>query len=244
MRRVIVVAVALIAVVVLTVGYIGLTYFGNQTGIGSPQYVRDQAMEAIAATHPETQDLMADLAWIGGKQETGVSDQETYLYTTSSGWRIQLNGTVTANPTYDLLANYTQGEVTLEWMGIYQDGNITEYGIIEYGIEPTLTPQEEALYSVSDYIEDNHVETEPFFEVTSWSGGEVPNPEGFVGSQTYKYIGIGWNITMQHPVVPNPIYSVNATYADPHDATGRVIVEWQGNWQDGVVTETKYVYTP
>jgi hypothetical protein len=102
----------------------------------------------------------------------------------------------------------------------------------------------QALYDAADYIQVTHPETAEFFKITSWSGGEVPAPEGFVGSQTYKYIGIGWNVTVQYPVVLDPIYNVNATYASPNDTTGRIIVDWQGTWHNVTVTETHYSYNP
>ncbi len=77
-------------------------------------------------------------------------------------------------------------------------------------------------------IAANHPETAPLFKVTNWSGGLIPNQEGFEGSSIYQYTSVGWNLTIQYPVVPDPIYSVNATYADPNSHSGNVIVDWQG----------------
>jgi hypothetical protein len=95
-----------------------------------------------------------------------------------------------------------------------------------------------------NYLQEHHPETVPFFKITSWSGGLVPNPEGFMGSTTYKYIGIGWDLTIQYPVVPDPIYNVNATYTTPNSQSSSIIVDWQGTWHSGNITEISYSYKP
>ena len=236
-----VIAIALTLIVVTA----GLSYLspGKPVEVDAQAQIRDQAMTALAAGYPETMPLMANLWWTGGRQQTGLLGSDVYLYNSGS-WRIQLSCPVVPNPIYEISANYSRGDVSVEWYGTYQDGNVTELGCITYGLEYQYEPQEQALYDVTGYIQETHPETAEYFRVTSWSGGLVPNPEGFVGSSTYKYFGIGWNITIKYPVVLDPIYTVNATYANPQSQSGSVIVDWQGTWHNGSVTETSYSYKP
>ena len=51
---------------------------------------------------------------------------------------------------------------------------------------------------------------------------------------------------MQRPVVPNPIYSVNATYVSPVSqiTPEQMIINWQGTGKTETVTETKYTFNP
>lgn len=241
--RLITIALVLIIVVISGV-YVGLIYVNNnQPASNSPAGIRDQVIKYIAANHTETANFTSNLSWTGGKQQTGLLGSDTYLYN-ATDWYMWLNCSVVPNPLYQIDANYTRGDVTLDWQGTYQNGTVTEISYITYGLPITESTQEQARDDVLAYIATNHNETVQYLQVFSWSGGLVPNPVGFVGTDTYKYIGIGWNVTEQYPIVPNPIYQVNATYAVPNTPSGNIIVNWQGTWQNGTVTETKYAYTP
>jgi hypothetical protein len=48
-------------------------------------------------------------------------------------------------------------------------------------------------------------------------------------------------VTIQYPVVLNPIYTVNATYSSPANVGNPIT--WQGTLQNGTVTETAYTFS-
>jgi hypothetical protein len=78
----------------------------------------------------------------------------------------------------------------------------------------------------------------------SWTGGLVTT--GTVGTATYKYTSNGWTVTMTYPIVPNPVYTVTVTYMKPTwwFMPEKVIVYWQGTWQNGAIKQTNYKFTP
>ena len=102
---------------------------------------------------------------------------------------------------------------------------------------PAVIPQEEARETIMMFIASNHTETKSLTNGIVWVGGRA-TPEGIVGAETYIYTGNGWNVTIQNPVVADPIYHVSATYTT--SGSQQVTVDWQGTYQHGVVTETKY----
>jgi len=106
---------------------------------------------------------------------------------------------------------------------------------------PAVTSQQEARETVIMFIASNHTETQSLTDGIIWVGGRA-TPEGILGAETYIYTGNGWNVTIRNPVIPDPIYKVNATYTA--SGSQQVTVDWQGTYQHGVVTETKYTYTP
>lgn len=252
MRRWLLITVVIVVIAVLVTGYIGLTY--NNRSTSNAELARDSAINYLATNYPETQNFTSNLSWSGGRQETGSTGSETYVYTTNE-WTVKLNCSAVPSPLYTVDANYTKGDVTLEWMGVCQNGTIVEQGYIVYSLSFETSPAKQALLDTFPYLLDNHNDTMQYLQdLFGWTGGRVAAPEGFVGSETYRYNGVGWNSTTmypagwtvseQYPVVPNPIYNVNVTYTSPHDSSGHIIVDWQGTWQNGTVTETHYSCTP
>jgi hypothetical protein len=49
----------------------------------------------------------------------------------------------------------------------------------------------------------------------------------------------GWNVTIQYPIIPNPIYTITIDYT-----TTQHIVIWEGTWQNGTIEEANYSFTP
>lgn len=94
--------------------------------------------------------------------------------------------------------------------------------------------QEQVRDEAMNYTVANHAETTPYMQNLSWTGGDV-TPSGIVGSSTYTYLSIGWNVTIQYPVVPDPIYTVTADY----NSSG-ISITWKGTWQNSTITETSY----
>jgi hypothetical protein len=112
--------------------------------------------------------------------------------------------------------------------------------------KPTATPapsektaQEKLRDSVMSFIKTNHPETAQFMTDLVWTGGVIP--QDLVGTETYMYYSQGWNITINYPVIPEPIYKITADYSAV--STGipyRVI--WQGTCQNEAINETSYVF--
>ncbi len=115
---------------------------------------------------------------------------------------------------------------------------------------PTLTPdseespspeastQEQVRDDIMAYIKTNHANAAPYISDSTWVGGRT-TPEGAVGAETYSYTYRDWNVTMQYPVIVNPVYTVTAKFTPTHEAPILEIV-WQGTWQSGAIAETSY----
>jgi hypothetical protein len=93
-------------------------------------------------------------------------------------------------------------------------------------------------------VEGNHPETAQFMDIISRTGRRQDT--NLLGAETYTYHSQGWNVTMQYPVVLDPIYSVTAKYTSPVSqiTPEQIIVYWQGTLQNGTITETGYVFNP
>jgi hypothetical protein len=106
---------------------------------------------------------------------------------------------------------------------------------------PEASTPEQVRDAAMTYIKTNHNETTQYMLSVSWTGGRT-TPSGIVGAETYSYQSEGWNVTMQYPVVPNPIFTVTADYISPVSQVtpAEKIVSWLGTWQNGTISETSY----
>jgi hypothetical protein len=246
MRKIIVAALAAVLIVVVAGGYIGWTYLNQAPSNNQPSepevvaaQIRDQAMVYIEANNTQTVPLMQSLAWSGGRQETGLLGSETYLYT-SGNWMVQIQYPVVANPLYTITANYSSGDVKVYWVGTCQNSPIKETSkTINVPIEQTISTQEQMRDITMAYIKAYHTKTAQYMHGLMWSGGRM-NTGMMVGSDTYSYQSSGWNVTIQNPVVLNPIYAI---LAQMH-SNGELKVSWQGTLQNGTMTETSYQLKP
>ncbi len=106
---------------------------------------------------------------------------------------------------------------------------------------PTPTPetvvQEQVRDAAMNFIKTNHAETAAFMTNLSWTGGRQDT--GLVGSEKYVYNSTDWSVIITYPVIPTPIYAINATYCQ-----GNTAVQWQGTDDNGTITETGYTFTP
>jgi hypothetical protein len=202
------------------------------------EQVRDAVMTYIKTNHNETESYMQNFAWTGGRVDTGLLGAVLYSYQ-SQGWNVTMQYPVIPNPTYIVTADYispvsqvTPAEKIVSWLGTWQNGTISETSY-----NNTMLPiQEQVRNNVMAYLKSKHAETSQYMQNFSWTGGDV-TPSGLVGSSTYSYLSQGWNVTMQYPVVPNPVYTIIANYTE-----GSISVAWQGTWQSGTITETSYTY--
>ena len=110
----------------------------NDEGDGEvlvPEQVRDAVMEYIEANHPETAQLMGELVWTGGREETGLLGAEIYNYE-SQGWKVTISYPVIVNPVYDVTVNYSvpAGVISIPyaviWEGTWENGTVTEASFV------------------------------------------------------------------------------------------------------------------
>ena len=204
MRKSIVLVLVVVLIVIITGGYLGYTYYASQTQNNttprpSVEQIRDQAMVYIEANHTETVQVMQNLNWSGGRQETGLLGSEKYVYC-SGNWSVSIQYPVVPNPTYTITANYSSQTVTVDWSGTYQNGALTETSQNINVLSEPLT-QEQVRDITMAYIKANHNETATYMKNLSWTGGRA-TPEGIVGAETYSYQSSAWDITIQYPVIP------------------------------------------
>ena len=102
---------------------------------------------------------------------------------------------------------------------------------------PQVTGQEQVRDAAMSYIQTNHPQTAQLMTNLAWTGGRQVT--GLVGAETYSYNSTDWAVIIEYPVVPNPIYTINATYS-----SADLAVAWQGTYQNGSITEANYTYTP
>ncbi len=244
MRKTLIAATVVVLIVVITGGYIGLTYLQGQNQTpGNPaqttneiENIRDQAMTYLAANHTQTFTLMPTDHWSGGRVDTGLLGATNYLFTTSE-WEVSINYPVVLNPIYTIVCNYTSANLT--WIGTYQDGILAETSC---AVETATTLDEAGIRDLTMmYLQAYHNETSGYMHDLSWTGGQM-DMGMMVGSNKYNYQCNGWNITTQNPVVPYPPYTITAVYT-PANAQAAMMT-WVGVLDNGVITQTSYEYNP
>ena len=109
--------------------------------------------------------------------------------------------------------------------------------------QPDLSIREQVRDDAMAYIKTNHPETAQFMNNLTWTGGRTTPPD-ILGAETYTYTSQGWNVTIQYPVIQNPIYTITADYSAT-SAGGASIpyrVIWQGTLENATITETSYTF--
>jgi hypothetical protein len=95
------------------------------------EQMRDATMAFIVANHPEAAQFAANLAWTGGRRETGLLGAETYIYQ-SQGWALTIKYPVVADPVYNITVEYSTVSdgpsvpYHLDWQGTWHAGFVTE----------------------------------------------------------------------------------------------------------------------
>jgi hypothetical protein len=135
---IIIIAIVLIVIVAGSVAWVcndfnfnpAPTPTSTPTSATPQEQVRDAVMSFIKINH-NTQptflmtDLMADLNWTGGRQETGLVGAETYMYT-SDFWTVLIKYPVVPNPIYTVYVDFGRISPQVGWQGTVEDNNITE----------------------------------------------------------------------------------------------------------------------
>jgi len=78
------------------------------------------------------------------------------------------------------------------------------------------------------YLAANHTQTFTLMPKDHWSGGRVDT--GLLGAENYLFTTSEWAVSINYPVVPNPIYSITCNYTSAN-------LTWIGTYQDGVLAE-------
>ncbi len=249
MRKTIIAAFAITLFLVVLGGYLGLTYFLAQNHDNSSntvffmEQIRDQVMVYIAANHTVTFPLMQSLSWSEGREASGLLGSKTYMYH-SGNWDISLQNPVVAKSIYKISVNYSSDGCVFDWVGTYKDGLISETSNTINNVPQLGLDQEQIRDLIMLYIQAYHNQTDPYMQSLTWIGGRM-TPMGMMGSEFYSYQSSGWNVTMQYPVTPNPIYTIEAQYKPmQYWNTGDVLISWQGKMQNAIITETTYKFNP
>ena len=61
------------------------------------EQIRDAAIAYVGSNHPETEQFMNNMSWIGGREDTKLLGAETYSYQ-SQGWNVTISYPIVANP--------------------------------------------------------------------------------------------------------------------------------------------------
>jgi uncharacterized protein YneF (UPF0154 family) len=246
LRNSLIIAMVVVLLIVITGGYFAYSYLSSQEQNNNPpetllsnEQIRDQAMTYIAANYTQTIPLMSDLHWSGGVQDREVLGSETYQYT-GGEWVMMVQYPIVPNPAYtiNVICSASDG---FYWNGTCIDGVIYQTGSSLIG--NTSLTQEQVCDITLQYLSAYHNQTQQYMHGMSWEGGRI-NKGIMVGSETYSYQNSGWNVTMQYPVVPNPIYTISAQYAPMGMMNAAMMVDWQGTLQGGYINQTNYRYTP
>jgi len=205
-RKIIILALAAVLIIVITGGYLGWTYYtsqnqNNKAPSPSVEQIRDQTMVYIEANHTETMQVMQNLNWTGGRQETGLLGAKTYLYT-SGNWSLTIQYPVVVNPTYTITANYSSQTVTVDWNGTY-NGTLTETSQTISVLSAPLT-QEQVRDITMAYIKANHTKQLRTYYVSSGLV-EEPRPRAYWAQKptpTRVQAGLSQSSIQSYPTQP------------------------------------------
>jgi hypothetical protein len=242
LRKSIIVVVVVVLVAVILGWYLSVNYFtfpsqnednNPQTDVFSIEEVRDRTMTYIAANYTQTLPVMSALHWSGGREETGLLAAETYHFH-SGDWAMSIEYPVVPSHVYKIKLNNT-AEGEFMWTGTCIDGEIDQVtSTAEINTNITV---EQARDLTLMYLNAYHNQTSMYMHDLSWRGGRMAM--GMIGSEKYNYVSTGWNVTLQYPVVPNPMFTINADYTL---ASKSPIMMWEGTMQNGTITQISYKY--
>ena len=128
-RQKLIIGIAVVVLIVI-VGSVGWICINSNQPKSTPEItiqeqVRDAAISYIQANHTQAAQLMTNLNWTGGRQDTGLLGAETYIYN-STNWTVTIKYPVVQNPIYTINATYSSGNAAVAWQGTYRNGTITE----------------------------------------------------------------------------------------------------------------------
>ena len=137
MRKILLIVLVAVLIIVITGGYLACIYLPSQNGnsdnqnneqqtiLSTVEQIRGGALLYLAANHTQALPLMGEFSWSGGKQDTGGLGAETYVYTNGS-WSVVIDYPVVPNPLYTITVDYSSHDVSVNWMGTFQNQTFTE----------------------------------------------------------------------------------------------------------------------
>jgi hypothetical protein len=93
-----------------------------------------------------------------------------------------------------------------------------------------LVSPESARDMAIQYIAEKYPELADLAVPNEWTFTDL-TPEGMLGASTYRYMGLGWNVTIRFMVVLDPVYTVTVEHS------GDVEFTWEGTVESSGVTE-------
>jgi hypothetical protein len=193
------------------------------------EQIRDAVLNYAKISHSEIASYMRNLNWTDGRANSGFLSQNYYTCL-SLGWNVSIQPSeVDSNTIYLVKANYAQNGISVFLQSTYQFGAVTE----TIYINNQLPLPEQVRNDIVNFLR-THADATPYLQTFDWTGGNI-TPDGLVSSSTYSYISNGWNVTMQYPIIPNPLYSITANYNQ-----GPFNIAWGGTWQNGNTIEITY----
>lgn len=100
-----------------------------------------------------------------------------------------------------------------------------------------LVSPESARDAAIQYIVENYPELADLAVTSEWAFTDL-TPEGMLGASTYRYMGLGWNVTVRFMVVLEPVYTVTVVHS------GDVEFTWEGTVESSGVTELSTSLSP
>lgn len=123
---------------------------------------------------------------------------------------------------------------------VFASVGAVSWALMNSHAQTPLSMQEEVRNAAMDYIKTNHPETEQFMDNLAWTGGRQDT--GLIGAETFIYQSEGWTVTIQYPVVLEPIFSISAEYSAAGEIGIPYSVTWEGTMQNGIGTENSFVF--
>ena len=100
-----------------------------------------------------------------------------------------------------------------------------------------LLSPESARDAAIQYIVENYPELADLAVTSEWAFTDL-TPEGMLGASTYRYMSLGWNVTMRFMVLLNPVYTVTVEHS------GDVEFTWEGTVEGSEITELSTSLSP
>ncbi len=148
--------------------------------------------------------------------------------------------TVVASKTGSGIVSDTFSQIAARYVRITVINNTANTAAHIEEVRVFQAEQEQVRDAVTIFINSSHPETAQFMSNLAWTGGRV-TPQNLIGAETYMYYSQGWNVTINYPVYPNPIYKITADYSANSTSIPYIII-WKGTMQNGLINETSYVF--
>jgi len=97
-------------------------------------------------------------------------------------------------------------------------------------VDSGLVSPESARDAAIRYIVENYPGLDELPVSGEWAFTDF-TPEGMLGASTYRYMGLGWNVTVRFMVVLEPVYTVTVEHSGDEEFT------WEGTVEGSGVTE-------